>query len=66
MRIAAAGALLALFLSAAAPALSQTPSTSQTAPSSEGEVRIRVEVPVKRATVGDRLAIRVRVAHPPT
>ncbi len=64
MRIAAAGAVLALLVSAA-PALSQTTSTSP-APPSEGEVRVRVEVPVKRATVGDRLAIRVRVLHPPT
>ena len=65
MRIAAAGAVLALLVSAAAPA---PPAPEAPAPQSESsqEVRVRVEVPVRRATVGDRLTIRVRVLHPPT
>jgi hypothetical protein len=58
MRRAAAGALLALVLSAAAPA------PEAPAPASSPEVSLRVEVPVQRATVGDRLTVRVRVIHP--
>ena len=58
MRIAAAGWALALLFLAAAPA------PSAPAPDSQGEVSVRVEVPVRRATVGDRLTIRVRILHP--